>query len=439
MLARIKEVVKTFLEESENKEIYILSHNDTDGITSAAIIIKCLKRIDKKFTINIVKNLTPEIIHELPKDKTILFLDLASNSLNYIKEKNLGNVFIIDHHEISQEVPENIHIINPQLHDKHQIGSAGLCYLFAKQISEANKDLASLAVVGMIGDMLERDMSKLNSEITRDAEAVIKKGVLLYPSTRPLNRVLEFSSDPFIPGVTGNTTGVFQILREAKIEKINGKYKTLIELDEEEMARLSTAIILRRVRDNHHGEIIGNIFLVKMFNKLEDAREISAKINAASRQGNPYLAILFCLEEQSSVKKIEESYAKYKQLIVSGLNTMNEIEKVEGRGYIILNAREKIRDTIIGTITSILSMSSLYEEGSIIIGMAYDKEKIKASVRLAGRNGRNVRELMEQVIAKTGGEFGGHYSAAGSLINREKEKDFIEELKRNLEVQVVKL
>ena len=60
-------VVEKFLKTPKNKEIQLISHFDTDGITSAAIIIKCLKRLDRKFNTLIVKNLSPEIILQIPR------------------------------------------------------------------------------------------------------------------------------------------------------------------------------------------------------------------------------------------------------------------------------------------------------------------------------------------------------------------------------------
>ncbi len=48
----IQEKVKLFLEKIKEKEVFIISHFDTDGITSAAIMIKTLKEIDKKQTPN---------------------------------------------------------------------------------------------------------------------------------------------------------------------------------------------------------------------------------------------------------------------------------------------------------------------------------------------------------------------------------------------------
>jgi len=434
----IKLIVEKFLEKSKDKEIQIISHFDTDGITSATIMIQTLKKLDKKFSVKIVKRLEEEFIYNLPKNKLTLFLDLASGSLNHIIKSGLKDVFIIDHHEIIQKVPEEINIINPELNNKQKISSSGLTYLFCKQIDPKNKEFAKLAILGMIGDLMEKSIDKLNNEILNDGEVKRKRGLLIYPSTRPLNRTLEYCSSHYIPGVTGDTKGVLELLREIGLNPINGKYKSLIELDEKEMTKLVTAIMLRnpKVKDK---EIIGDIFLIKLFNKLEDARELSAIINGCSRLGESGLAIQFCMENAKAKKRAEFIHVKYKQFLISGLKFSSETEKIQGNGFVIINAKNKIKDTIIGTIASILSNSSLYEEGTIIVTMAYYKDKIKVSARGVGRNGRNVREILNSVIERIGGEVGGHKFAAGCMITQEKEQEFIGSLKKNLEIELVKI
>ncbi len=434
----IKLVVEKFFEISKDKEIQIISHFDTDGITSATIMIKALKKLDKKFSLIIVKRLEEEFIYNLPKNKLTLFLDLASGSLNHIIKAGLKDVFIIDHHEIIQEIPKEINIINPELNDKQKISSSGLVYLFCKQIDSKNKEFAKLAVLGMVGDLMEKSIDKLNNGILNDGEVKRKRGLLIYPSTRPLNRTLEYNSSTYIPGVTGDTKGVLELLREINLNPINGKYKNLIELDEKEMTKLITAIMLRNPKVKNK-EIIGDIFLIKLFNKLEDARELSAMINACSRLGESGLAIQFCMENPKAKKKAEAIHVKYKQFLISGLKFASETEKIQGNGFVIINAKNKIKDTIIGTIASILSNSSLYEEGTIIITMAYYDDKIKVSGRSVGRNGRNVREILNNVVTKIGGEVGGHKFAAGCMITQEKEQEFIELLQKNLEIEMVKI
>ncbi|MEJ2268101.1 MAG: hypothetical protein P8X70_03430 [Nanoarchaeota archaeon] len=84
----INEISKIFLEKTENKEIQIISHFDTDGITAATIMIQTLKKLDKRFSLKIVKRLEKEFIFNLP-NKITLFLDLASGSLEHISKSKM--------------------------------------------------------------------------------------------------------------------------------------------------------------------------------------------------------------------------------------------------------------------------------------------------------------------------------------------------------------
>jgi RecJ-like exonuclease len=300
------------------------------------------------------------------------------------------------------------------------------------------KDFAKLAVLGMIGDMMEKSIDRLNNEILDDGNIKRKRGLLIYHATRPINRVLELSSDPYIPGVTGNVNGVLELLRETGLNPVNGNYKSLMELDEDEMGNLVTGVLLRNPKTKSES-IIGDIFLIKIFSKLEDAREISAKINACSRSNESSVALQLCMEIASANKRAEAIYAKYKQEMVSSLKFALESKKIEGRGFVILNAGDNIRDTMIGTVASIISNSNLYEEGTTIVAMAYYEDKIKVSARNIGKIGRNVREILQNVINEIPGEAGGHEFAAGCNISKKDEKRFLELLKKELELEIIKI
>jgi len=438
MLKELKNFVYEFLQESEQKPITVISHNDTDGITSASIIARTLQRIDKEFSLKIVKGLEESIIKELPEEHVILFVDLASNSFNYIKEiKN--KVFILDHHEITSEIPKNVSIINPHLFDEEEISGAGLAYLFSKEISEENTDLAYLAILGMVGDQMDKQIGKIYNQIIKDSKMEIRKGIVLYPATRPLNKILEYSSDIYIPGVTGSSQGSAEFLRDNGIGIINKQYKSIIDLTEEETSRLITAITLKRTDAGTADELIGNIYLISFFNKLEDARQVSAMVNACSRNDESGVAIGFCLQNKQSKERAEKIYTKHKQNIVKAINLIPELKKIEQDKYIVINAEDKIKDTLIGTIASIISNSRDYEAGKVIIAMAYNEDKIKVSARMVGKSGKNVREVLNNVIEIIGGEVGGHHAAAGCLIQRDKEKEFLETLKKQLEIELVKV
>ncbi len=436
----INQFTKKFLQATENKPIRLISHHDTDGITSASITAKTLKRLDKKFSLRITKGLDKEFIEkELANfpDHIFLFTDLASSSIEYLK-KAKQEVFIIDHHEIEEQTfPKNISIINPHLiDDSEDTCGAGLCYLFSKSVSEKNKDLAKLAIIGMIGDRHETNVSKIYQEIIQDTEELeIRKGLLIFSATRPLRRSLEYSTSFYVPGVTGSGEGVRKLLRELSISP----QRTLNELDDDEMRKLVTAIMVRRTAEKNPDEIIGNIYLLKFFNRKEDVREISVLINACSKLGNPDVAVSFCLEKNNARLQAQDIYAKYKQELISGLRVAEKIEKVKGNGYVIMNAQEKIKDVLIGTICSMISSSPTYESGTVLIGMAYNKDKVKVSARIAGKSDKNLKEVLEKTVVNIEAEVGGHMKAAGCLIRKEDEEKFIQELMKTLQIDVVKM
>ena len=140
ILKEVKNFVKQFLEEIKDKKIYLISHFDTDGITSATIFSKTLERLDKQFSVKILKQLTKKEVDSLPQDKVIIFIDLGSSHLQELSELP-NKVFVIDHHEIPKkvkEIPKNIQIINTHLLKKYEnLCSSELAYLVSKEISKA--------------------------------------------------------------------------------------------------------------------------------------------------------------------------------------------------------------------------------------------------------------------------------------------------------------
>ena len=148
------------------------------------------------------------------------------------------------------------------------MSGACLTYLVSRELIKRDSNSADLAVVGMVGDLMENKIGPLMNSIIKDAEATIKRGLLLYPSTRPLNKTLEYCSNPYIPSVTGNAPGAYELLREANISFTEKGYKSLSELNEEEMQRITTAIALRLPNPDKIQEFIGNLYMIKFFNRI---------------------------------------------------------------------------------------------------------------------------------------------------------------------------
>lgn len=430
----------------KNDPLRVISHLDCDGLTSASIMINILKRENKKFVLSIVRQLDEKIIKELSLENydTIIFTDLGSGCINLIK-KYLNNklIFIFDHHNSDDNKKyDNIIHVNPHLAKNKEnfinISGSGVTYFFAKELNEINKDLAHLAVIGIIGDM--QDFTNFNKEILDDAvsqnKILVKYGLKMFGSqTRPLNKILQYSTDPFIPGVTGDEQGAFEFLTSTGIKFMQDKkVKRIIDLNEEELKKLTTAIILRRLGSEKNPEdIFGNIYLLKdeFEDGLKDAREFSTLLNCCGRLNKPSIGIGVCLDNFELKQKANELLKQYKQELINGLNWFysNKGKLIKKDNFIIINAEDKIRDTLIGTITSIISRSNVYQNGTILIGMAYTLDNnIKISMRECNTNNYDLAEILKNFVNEKG-EVGGHKQAAGALIPLEYEQEFIDNVK----------
>lgn len=219
--------------------IKIVSHIDADGITSASILFKSLKRKNISCEIKFIKKLDENILNELKLEKQnlIIFTDLGSTHIDYIININL-NCIILDHHEISGK-KENIkkmkYFINPHLfgyNGSYEISGSGIAYILASQLGK-NEDLVCLAIVGAIGDMQNQKHRRLigiNKEILKIG---IKNNIifssldlsLFGKQTKKIYKLLLYSSDPYLPELTGNEKNCIGF-----IQKICNKYKKNDEL-----------------------------------------------------------------------------------------------------------------------------------------------------------------------------------------------------------------
>lgn len=431
----------------DNKPLRIISHLDSDGITSASIIIKTLVRENKKFVLSIVKQLNETVLKELSFENfnTIMFTDLGSGYITlinkYLKDKK---IFIFDHHE-PESNDDNIVHVNPHLANikeaSNKISGSGVTYLFAKALNKENMDLAHLAVIGSIGDV--QNFNDINKEILDDAvnkeRIIVKHGLKMFGlQTKPLNKILLYSTDPYIPGVTGDEQGTYQFLIETGINfSENGKIKRIVDLNEDELKKLTTSIILRRLGSEKNPEdIFGNIYILKneIEDNFKDAREFSTLLNCCGRLNKPSIGIGACLDNPSLKEKALELLKEYKLEIINGLNWFhsNKEKLIHGNNFVIINSENNIRETLIGTIVSIISRSNIYKDGTILIGMAYNLENnIKISMRTCNHNNHDLTEILKKIVGNYG-ETGGHKQAAGALISIENELPFINKAKEIL-------
>lgn len=449
---KISKAKDFFYQFDKTKPIRIISHLDADGISAVSLLIRLLNLENRKYAVSIFQLLTKDSLNQLVNEdyEQYIFTDLGSGQLASInsvfKDKK---VLILDHHNI-QEVEflnDNICHVNPHLcgiNGTDEISGAGVVYMFAKECNENIKHLAHIAVVGAIGDVQENNgFKELNKKILDSAVdngfLTVKKGLKFFgANTKPLHRILEYSTDIFIPGVSGSESGAIQFLQSLNISPKKGnEWRKLSDLGEEEISRLVTGIVMRRSSETKPEDIIGPLYILnneKDGSPTKDAREFSTLLNSCGRMGKASLGIGVCLGDEAITKKAILSQQDYRIELMQALRWYNENKDVDffvkkGEGFMIINAGEHIRPQIIGTLASIISRSNDVLDNTYIMSLARnDDGTTKVSLRVSGIKrdpSLDLRKLIKNIVDRVKGETGGHQFAAGAMVPTEYEHKLI--------------
>jgi len=444
----MNELIENFVNEfgKINGPIRVLSHLDADGLSSAAIITKTLERANKEFNLTIVRQLDESIIKELSFEdySSFLFCDFGSGQLSLISKYLKGKkIFILDHH-IPEDFSNSFIHVNPHLvgHNSWDFSGSCLSYLFAKKLNEKNKDLSYIAIIGGLGDHLDFSKGFLKV-ILQDAidsgKIEVKKGLKMFGTqTRSLINLLQYSADPYIPGITGDYEGTISFLDSLGIEFKKGKeYIKLKDLDEKQMKDLIAGVILKRFgTEKDPDDVIGNIYLLKNEEEesyTKDAKEFATLLNACGRLKKFSVGIGVLLENNQLKKEANDLMKEYKVELIKAMNWFyaNKEEFEKGEKYIIINAHDKIKETFIGTLSGMV-LGNSGKRDFVVVGMAETSEgEIKISLRTTSDD-IDLREIINKIA-----EGGGHSKACGAYIKKEEEEEFVKKIKDELSKLII--
>jgi single-stranded-DNA-specific exonuclease len=454
----LKDAAEFFKKIDKKEVIRVVSHIDADGISSCSILLKLLNLENRKYSVSIIQQLNEEVLNQLSEDPSshIIFTDLGSSVIGDVKTKLKGKkVIILDHHSVEKEykLNENIMFVNPHLHGidgGKEISGSGVVFKFACEVDKKMEDMAHIALIGAIGDVQEKNgFLRLNNEILHVALArkkiEVKRGLRIFGAqTKPMHKVLEYCTDPYIPGVSGSESGAIQFLHQIGVDPKKGSgWKKLVHLDADEMQKLITGIIMRRINESNPDDVLGNNYILpheKEESPTRDAKEFATLLNACGRLGKASLGIGACLGDKKIKQQAIRSLGDYKKEIVNALNWYNENKFCDdifwGDGYVIINAKKNVMHTMIGTLASILSNSNLMTKNKYILSMAQSLDnntKISLRTTIRGDSNHDLRKMIEESInGIQDAESGGHQNAAGAVIPSENETYFIQTAKEVL-------
>ncbi len=441
------EAVKAFFERIDTcaeklrvlDKAVVVTHHDCDGLTSGSIIVKALQREQIEVSTVTLKQLYTEDIARLKNmHATLIFTDFGSSYIPTLKNEYGNEFYIIDHHQRGNGDHEGH--MNPMefgLDGGTEISSAGIAYYTGKALSKKNNEMASIGVVGAVGDMQDsrsNGLTGLNKQMVQegvDAGVLnVKTDLRLYGRiSRPLAQYLTFSTSPILPNLTANKEQCIKFLENLNIplQDDSGKWRAYEDLNASEKKTLSTAILMHLHEHNTPewklNELIGDVYTLTHENRyspLRDAKEYSTVLNACGRNGASQIGFQVCLGDR------EDYYARamgllqeHRRNLAEGIQLMQNEGLQEYKHFYFFDAENKIKDSIVGIVAGMLYGSGGVNTDKPIVAFSrHEDGSIKVSARATSelvRNGVNLGLALRETCQALGGtaEGGGHRIAAG--------------------------
>jgi RecJ-like exonuclease len=455
--ARYFELAKACRDASEDirrrKDLLVVSHVDADGLTAASIICTALERLGLDYKPLFFRQLDTAALNLVADQGAdlVVFTDLGSGLVREICCLQLDAV-VADHHKPALLNGEDrlIAHINPHLvgaDGATQLSGSGTSFLLARMLAESpgkNDDLSALAIVGAVGDLQDLASGQLLGINREILDIGSKAGVLSHAKdlklfgrqTRPVFKMLEYSQDPYIPGLSGDEDACIAFLKEIGIRLGGEKWRRWIDLNQEEKARMVSALLRRGLRSGLSQakleRLIGEVYTLlheTEGTELRDASEYSTLLNATARYGHAAVGLSVCMGDRD--KALDEARVllnQHRQNLVNGLKLVAEQGIIPLKSIQYFDAGDTILDTIVGIVAG-MSFQMADRSRPILAFARTPSGELKVSARGTQdlvRSGLDLAEAMSCAAQAVGGVGGGHNVAAGATIPPETKQEFLD-------------
>ena len=441
MLNRAGEATNMLKGHIDNDSVIrLISHNDADGISAAAVIANALKEEEVQFHTTIIPRLKEDIVNQLRSEKYDLFIfsDMGSP---FIKEFNTykHDVIVADHHQVDgTESESNVVHVNPHLFGidgSKDLSGSGSAYLTVRNLDK--KHLAYFALVGAFGDMQgQNGFTGINKLILDDAVSSgaveITEGLkIVSKSSEPIFKSLAYTFSPPLPGISGDLEGAQEFL-----ERMNLSYGIkFTDLEDEEKDLLKDALI------SINPEIFGDCYtLPKEVPLLKDLEEYAYILDACGKNKKQGLGLSIALgERDKALDAALRLQRQYRDQIVRGLEWVKKYGAEQLNAIQYLYSEDKVLKSVMGTIASIGLSVELLDNSKPVIGMSRLHKDIKISGRTTREmvaRGVNLGQALKDSSNNFAGTGGGHDIAAGAMIPFEVKDNFLHMVDEMVEYQL---
>jgi len=441
--------------EELDDPIAVLTHYDADGLSSGGSFTRLFAKLNKKFIVRGVPDLSDENLSEFfdINAYSYIILDLGSGDLKSIykmwKNTKSDYLIIIDHHKIGSEIPddENFIFLNPEVYglDGGRIGCTAVLSSLIGYFQEKDPYFLEIGIVGATGDMqINGELNDINKYLVRKSieNKIISRErdfIFFVNKSLPIYKAITWNYIPYIPHFSGRDDIGWQLVNKAgiNIRREDGSFTKVGDLSQDEKSKL-LEMILQYISSIGISDIKTNDLIVERYvlnleedSQLKTSVDFANLLNSTGRLGKEYLGILLAAGVRDDIldetKKLHE---ERRRILANYLELADRIIRVKDGLIGVIDFRGKdFNPRFGGTISSIYSRSIEYQDKIIIVLSEDEKGKVKISARAPRElveKGFNLAEVMKELAKKFNGRGGGHNIAAGATL--ENRKDLVNEI-----------
>ena len=391
------------LEKSDYVRVF--GHHDADGIAAASIICHALYRQGKKFHLSIKSGIKPEDIrsHEI----TVL-CDLGS-SMEDLPEDTV----VIDHH-----IPcfNGEYHINPRLFGidgELDLAASAVAYMVADHMGD-NRDLCSLALLGMIGD--HQEIAGKNAGIVNEgiANQFITPGRGIPLAGDDITEKIYTATDPYLPGISGNPEKAQKMVEKHFDDGENG-YEQLL-----------SAIVLDTVSASNERAMYslwGDTWELQRA-VIHDAHTLASVTESCGLSGRGGLAAMLCMRNDEAVDEAKEIALKHRLETIEAIVSAKRYNETGPAIFKIENP------SVSSSVADVLARDGLLDMP--VLTIAKINGNYSVSARCPARINIDLSTVMKEAAGSVGGTGGGHRSRAGAKIGEDQLMPFIKNIEEAL-------
>jgi RecJ-like exonuclease len=437
-------------------KITIISHIDADGISAEAILASALSRDEHDVRSVFLRQLESTRVSEIPRDDSLkVFSDLGAGQQQLLQDEGFSEdeVLIVDHH-VTQPCDIPYFQVNALAFGHNKLSAAGLAYFIARAIDPVNTDLAKVAVVGNVGDMMAREDCGLIGPAREIVDDGISYGNIICSSpelttygisTRPLHLFLSYSDDPHIPGISNNQSGAIKFLQRLGIVTGSQKRWPVWEDLLFEERRLVISGLAQQIMASGASldRLLGEVYLFpdeQTREPVRNASEYATLLNACGRRDAAHTGSSICRGDRAGAYKEAKRLLSHHRSDVGNLLQFILDTGVQDLSHLqFIHVGDRYLDTIVG-IGAGMALSRLNRNKPIMVMCAVQGEPTLTKVSMRTneqmvQQGVDLQLVLATASEEIGGAGGGHRIAAGAYIPTASEEVFKHRVNRLLAAQ----